>query len=252
MSKPLRNRTALIVGASRGIGLAAAHALADAGADLVLAARSVAPMDAAATGLREKGATVVVARLDVADYAAVDGLIGGLDRLDIVLNNAAVITPIGPMAAVDPAAWKAAIDINLTGAFNVLHASLKKLKESDAPTVINTSSGAASGFLEGWSAYCATKAGLAMLTRALAEEAGPANLRAYGFRPGVVDTEMQVEIRASGINRVSQLPRETLLDPAIPGAAMAWLAKARPEEWHGQEVDVRDPAFQAAAGLRTD
>jgi len=249
MTNSLKNRTALVVGASRGIGLAAARSLAAEGASVVLAARSTAPMDAAVAALRDEGCDAQAIALDVADYAGVAAAIGRLDRLDIVLNNAAVISPIGVMSDVDPAEWKQAVDINLTGAFNVLHASFKKLSESEAPTVINTSSGAASGFLEGWSAYCATKAGLAMLTRALAEEAGPEALRVYGFRPGVVDTEMQVAIRGSGINRVSQLPRESLLDPAIPGQAMAWLAAHRPTQWHGQEVDIRDPAFEQAAGI---
>lgn len=252
MANQLKNRVALIVGASRGIGLAAARALADEGASVVLAARSAAPLEDAATAIRDDGGDARAVALDIADYSAVAAVIAGLDRIDIVLNNAAVISPIGMMTAVDPAQWKQAVDINLTGAFNVLHATAKKLSESGAPTVINTSSGAASGFLEGWSAYCATKAGLAMLTRALAEETGPKDLRAYGFRPGVVDTDMQVEIRGSGINRVSQLPRESLLDPAIPGKAMAWLAAHRPAEWHGQEVDVRDPAFQKAAGIAVE
>jgi NAD(P)-dependent dehydrogenase (short-subunit alcohol dehydrogenase family) len=73
--------------------------------------------------------------------------------------------------------------------------------------VINISSGAAHRALEGWSAYCCAKAGFAMLTTALALETTRSGVRVFGLAPGVVDTDMQVTIRASGINRVSQIPR---------------------------------------------
>jgi NAD(P)-dependent dehydrogenase (short-subunit alcohol dehydrogenase family) len=109
--------------------------------------------------------------------------------------------------------------------------------------VVNISSGAAGHAMEGWSAYCCSKAGLAMLTQVIAHE--HANIRAYGFRPGVVDTDMQSQIRASGINRVSKLKREDLLKPQIPAAAITWLLRNAPVDLSGQELDIRDEAFKA-------
>jgi NAD(P)-dependent dehydrogenase (short-subunit alcohol dehydrogenase family) len=115
--------------------------------------------------------------------------------------------------------------------------------------IINLSSGAALRPLEGWSAYCAAKAGLAMLTRSLALEYGEAGIRAFGFAPGVVDTDMQAEIRASGINPVSRLPRESLADPSLPARAITFLCTPDADAFSGGEVDIRDPAFRAAMGL---
>ena len=97
--------------------------------------------------------------------------------------------------------------------------------------------------MEGWSAYCASKAGLAMLTQSVALERP--DLRVYGFRPGVVDTDMQGVIRASGINRISKLRREDLLRPRVPASGVAWLVQNAPADLSGQEVDIRDESFKA-------
>src|SRR3546814_9905713 len=90
-------------------------------------------------------------------------------------------------------------------------------------TVINVSSGAAERPRQGWSAYCAGKVGLAMITRSLALETEGRGLRVFGFRPGIVDTEMQVTIRASGVNEISRIPREKLLPATDPARFMLWL-----------------------------
>jgi NAD(P)-dependent dehydrogenase (short-subunit alcohol dehydrogenase family) len=89
----------------------------------------------------------------------------------------------------------------------VVRATLPSMLANRGGTVINISSGAAHRALEGWSAYCCAKAGFAMLTTALALETTRSGVRVFGLAPGVVDTDMQVTIRASGINRVSQIPR---------------------------------------------
>ena len=79
--------------------------------------------------------------------------------------------------------------------------------EAGKGTVINISSGAAHSPLEGWSAYCSAKAGLAMLTNTIALECADAGVRVFGLAPGVIDTDMQASIRASGISRISQIRR---------------------------------------------
>jgi NAD(P)-dependent dehydrogenase (short-subunit alcohol dehydrogenase family) len=116
-------------------------------------------------------------------------------------------------------------------------------------TIINVSSGAAHRPLPGWSAYCAAKAGLAMLTRALAAEYGEQGIRVFGFAPGIVDTDMQATIRASGIGPVAKLPREALSNPREPAEAIAFLASSASSALSGQELDIRNPEFRAAAGL---
>jgi NAD(P)-dependent dehydrogenase (short-subunit alcohol dehydrogenase family) len=80
-------------------------------------------------------------------------------------------------------------------------------------------------------------------------EYGPGGVRVFGFAPGVVDTDMQGSIRASRMNPVSQIPRETLAPADVPAHAIAWLCTPAADVYAGQEVDVRNPEFRAACGL---
>jgi 3-oxoacyl-[acyl-carrier protein] reductase len=113
-------------------------------------------------------------------------------------------------------------------------------------TIVNVSSGAAIRPLEGWSAYCSAKAGLHMLTRAIALETAGKGIRVFGFQPGTTDTDMQVLIRASGVNPVSQIPRENLTPVAHPAAAIVYLCTPAADDLNGQEFSLRDEAFPSA------
>jgi 3-oxoacyl-[acyl-carrier protein] reductase len=247
----LSGRTILITGAGRGIGAAAAVTLARCGARTVLAARDIAACESIAASIRAIGGAALAFGCDVADNAAVERLAVAarqhFGRIDTLINNAAIVGPIGRLADTDPAAWADAIRINTIGAYHTIRAVLPDM--SQGGTIVNVSSGAAHRALEGWSAYCASKAALAMLTKSIAEEYGGAGIRVYGFGPGVVDTEMQVKIRASGINPVSRIPRSELAPVEQPAQAIAFLCGPGGDAWHGQEVAIRDPAFRAQAGL---
>jgi len=241
----LAGKTAIVTGGGRGIGAAAAEALSTLGANLVLAARGA---DAIAS-LAARLPNALAVPTDVADAEAVEKLFAAararFGRVDILVNNAATVEPIGRIADADPQVWAASLQANIAGQFFCARAAL-----ADLPNVVivNISSGAASRPLEGWSAYCAGKAALAMLTQSLHLEYAALGLRTYGFRPGVVDTEMQVLIRASGINPVSQLPRTSLQPASVPGQAIAWLCGLEAADLVGQEVDMRDAAFRALVG----
>ena len=167
---------------------------------------------------------------DVADYAAVRAAVGRVladwKRLDAVVNNAGQIDPIGHVGDTDPAQWARAITVNLVGAYNV----------AQAPR-------------EGWSAYCSSKAGLLMFTRALSEEYGARGVAAFSLRPGVVDTEMQVRIRASGMNEISRLPRAQLASPAYAAGIIAWLCDQRPAHHAGMDFNATDAALAGEAGV---
>jgi len=115
--------------------------------------------------------------------------------------------------------------------------------------IINLSSGAAHRPLEGWSAYCAAKAGTAMLTAAVALEAGDGGVRVYGFQPGVVDTSMQERIRGSGLNEISGLDREQLTDPSEPARVIAWLCTDDAADLAGSELSISDQELRRRAGL---
>jgi NAD(P)-dependent dehydrogenase (short-subunit alcohol dehydrogenase family) len=169
--------------------------------------------------------------------------------LDVLVNNAGVIEPIASVAESDPAAWARNIDINLTGAYYAIRAVLPGMIAAGGGTIVNVSSGAAIRPLEGWSAYCTGKAGLHMLTRAIALENPSNGIRIFGFQPGTTDTDMQVIIRASGVNPVSKIPRENLTPVAHPAAAIVYLCTPAADELNGQELNLRDDAFRARLNL---
>jgi NAD(P)-dependent dehydrogenase (short-subunit alcohol dehydrogenase family) len=249
----LHGQVVLVTGASRGIGAAASIALAKAGAAVMLAARDGALAETVAAGITASGGTAAAAVCDVSDYAAVTSLVADtvarFGKLDVLINNAGVIDPIGPVATADPAAWARNIEINLIGAFHCIRACLEPMRAAGSGTIVNVSSGAAHRPLEGWSAYCTGKAGLAMLTRAVALENGEAGIRVFGFAPGTIDTDMQVTIRASGINQISKIPRAELAPVAHPARAIVYLCGADADDLAGQELSLRDADLRRRVGL---
>lgn len=247
----LQGKIALVTGASRGLGEGVARALAKEGAAVMLLARDGALAAKVAREIAAAGGKAGALACDVADYAAVERAVidtrQRLGGLDIVINNAGVIDPIADIASSDPAAWARNIQINLIGAYNVARASIGDLLKVKG-SLINVSSGAAFRPLEGWSAYCAGKAGLAMLTRSIALESG-SKLSVFGFSPGTIDTDMQVKIRASGINQISQIPRANLspVEHAVRG--LIYLCAGEGSDLVGQDVSMRDEAFRKRIGL---
>jgi 3-oxoacyl-[acyl-carrier protein] reductase len=188
---------------------------------------------------------------DVADYGSVQTMVDETDQrlgsIDILVNNAGVIEPIGALVQSDPAAWGRSIEINLVGAYHAARATLPRMLEAGKGTVINISSGAAHHPLEGWSAYCSAKAGLAMLTNAIALECTDAGVRVFGLAPGV--TGMQAAIRASGINRISQIRQIDLAPVGHPAAAIRYLCTAAADDLVGKELALNDPDFRRRVGL---
>ena len=244
----LQGKIALVTGASRGLGEGAARALADQGAEVMLLARDGALVQAVA---REIGGEAMAC--DVSDYDAVERAVAAtrkkLGRLDILVNNAGIIDPIAEIAASDPAAWARNIQINLIGAYYVVRAVLGGMVAAGGGTIVNVSSGAAHRPMEGWSAYCAGKAGLAMMTRSIALETAGKGIRVFGFSPGTIDTDMQVKIRASGINPVSQIPRGNLAPVEHAVRGLLYLCDNASDDLIGQDVSIRDEAVRQRVGL---
>lgn len=249
----LAGKVIIVTGGGRGIGAAAAAALAEAGATLVLAARTVAQTESVAAAITSRGGTALSSPCDVADWQAVQRLtettLRRFGKIDALINNAGVIDPIARIADSDPAGWARSIEINLTGAYNVIRAVLPPMLAAGGGTIVNVSSGAAHNPLEGWSAYCSGKAALAMLTRAVAHEYGAQGIRVFGFQPGTTDTEMQVVIRASGVNPISQIPRGNLTPVAHPAAAIVYLCTAAADDLAGKEFSLRDDDFRRRLDL---
>lgn len=253
MSSELKGKVALVTGASRGLGEGAARALAAAGAAVMLVARDGALASGVARDIAGKGGRAEALACDVADYAAVQKVVAEtrarLGGLDILVNNAGVIEPIAEIAVSDPKVWASNITINLVGAYNVVRAVLPEMLANGGGSIVNVSSGAAYRPLEGWSAYCSGKAGLAMFTRAIALETAGKGIRVFGFSPGTIDTDMQVKIRASGMNMISKIPRGDLspVEHAVRG--LMYLCTAPADDLIGQDASMRDDAFRKRIGL---
>jgi 3-oxoacyl-[acyl-carrier protein] reductase len=249
----LAGKVAIVTGASRGIGAAAALALGEAGASVMLAARDAAQTDANAQRISAAGGKAAAMACDVADYAACQRLVQETTQRfgppDVLVNNAGVIEPIGVVGDTDPAQWARSIEINLIGAYYAIRAVLAGMIARGRGDIINVSSGAALRPQEGWSGYCAGKAGLAMLTRSIDLEHRAAGIRVFGFQPGTTDTDMQVMIRASGINPISKIPREQLTPVAHPAHGIVYLCTADADDLAGKEFSLRDDDFRRRIGL---
>ena len=115
--------------------------------------------------------------------------------------------------------------------------------------IINLVSGASNRPLFGWAAYCASKAGLLMLSRSADLEGAPVGIRCFAFAPGLVDTAMQGSIRLAAINEVSDIPREKLAPPELPAGIIAWLASGAADDLAGQYIDIRQEGLLTRAGL---
>lgn len=245
----MQGQVVAITGASRGIGAAAARIFAAEGARVALLSRNAGAIAELAASI---GPQAMALPCDVASWPEVSGAVGQIvsewGGIDVWINNAGVIDPIARLEHADPAAWARLIDINLTGVFHGIRAVLPVMKPQRRGTILTVSSGAAHRPLEGWSAYCASKAGAAMLTRALHEEEGDW-LRVMGLSPGTVATEMQVQIKASGINPVSKLEVKDHIPADWPARALLWMCGTGAESYRGQEISLREDSIRRAVGL---
>jgi NAD(P)-dependent dehydrogenase (short-subunit alcohol dehydrogenase family) len=195
---------AVVTGASRGLGAGLADAWAARGVRLGLCAR-VRP--AGPTGTESLTATV-----DVADAAAVEAFAAAVaerfGRIELWVNNAGILEPIGPLAEADPGALRQNIDVNVLG---VLHGSAtfaRHVRSRPGPGVlVNISSGGATRPYAGWAAYCASKAAVEMITEVVAVEEREAGLVAHALSPGLVDTDMQALIRSTPAERFPKVDR---------------------------------------------
>jgi NAD(P)-dependent dehydrogenase (short-subunit alcohol dehydrogenase family) len=240
------NRTVLITGASRGIGAAAARAFAETGARVVLLARDGAAVEALAADI---GGGARGFACDVTDLDALAAVVAEVGPVDVLVNNAAILGPLSAMSEADPKEWAQTITINLTGAYHGMRAVLPGMVARGGGTIITVSSGAAHHAIEGWSAYCASKAGVAMLTESLHLEYGGRGIRALGLSPGTVATDMQRMIKASGIGPVAKLEWTDHVPPEWPARTLVWMCSADADEFAGTEISLRQEAIRRRVGL---
>ncbi len=235
--KDLEGRTAVITGASRGLGAALAEDFASRGMRLALCSRSDPAM--------APGDDVLAERVDVRDEKAVDEFALRVEErfgaIDLWINNAGVLEPVKPLRDLDVDEFRDHIDINLTGLFLCTRAYVQHLhRRGGEGVLINISSGAAWHGYAGWTAYCAGKSGVDRLTECVQLEEEANGLRAYAVAPGVIDTDMQARIRACSPDVFPELERflemkrdDTFNTPGFVAEhllALAFDHAARPEE----------------------
>ncbi len=249
----MENKSVLITGASRGIGAATARLLFSNGANLVLAARSLNEITALAQELDPSGSKVIAVACDVSSYTdvnnAVNTAITQFGSLDVLINNAGLIEPIKTLHESDPTQWSHVIDVNTKGVYYGTHAALQHMLPNKQGTIINISSGAATGALEGWSHYCASKAAALSITRCTDKEYRDQGINVIGMSPGTVATDMQVAIKQSGINPVSKLSASDHIPAEWAATAIMWLCSDEALGFRGQDFSLRDEDNRRTLGL---
>lgn len=214
---------ALISGASRGIGAAAARLFAAAGFDLLLLARSASELNALADELRQLGRRVETTSLDLADAASIGPglaeLLGRGLQPSVVVNNAGAAWT-GPLAEMPVDRWQWLFQLNLTSVFQICQAVLPGLRQRGGGHIINVSSHAARNAFPDWGAYCASKAALASFSRCLAEEERSHGIRVSTLTLGAVNTPLWDSATVH-----SSFDRRAMLAPERAAEALLSLAQ---------------------------
>lgn len=215
--------TALITGASRGIGAATARVLAAHGFDLLLLARSAAALDQLASDLRPLGPRIEVAAIDLADPAAIEDPLRALceraEPPDVLINNAGVAYT-GGLTAMPVADWQWLLQLNLTSVFQVCRTVVPLMRARGGGLIINVSSHAARHAFPDWGAYCVSKAALASLSRCLAEEERCHGIRVSTLTLGAVNTPLWDSETVH-----SSFDRRAMLDPYQVAQTLLQLAQ---------------------------
>jgi NAD(P)-dependent dehydrogenase (short-subunit alcohol dehydrogenase family) len=231
MSKPLADRIALVTGASRGIGMATALKLAEAGAHVVAVARTVGGLEELDDAIRAAGGSATLVPLDLKDSPAIDRLGAALNeryrRLDVLVANAAILGVLSPLGHVEPKAWDEAIAVNVTANWRLIRAMDPLLQASDAGRAVFVTSGITSHPRAYWGAYAASKAALEMMTRIYAAETETTRVRVNLFNPGPTRTRLRAQ--------------------ALPGEDQTTLEP--PDKPAARIVDLCLPTFQESGKL---
>jgi len=219
----LRDKVVIVTGAGKGIGRAIAERFAGQGCKLVVndidepgIAETVAAIEAA-------GGTAMAAVADVSNSgqvnAMIDATMEAYGRIDVVVNNAGIVSPMLHFFDADEKWWRRIVDVNLTGHFLVSHPAARIMAKQGGGCIINMSSGGATRAHRAFTAYDATKGGIEALTRAMAIDLAGYGIRVNALMPGSIDTNSQGEDyrKKSGVN----IPLGHVGEPAdMTGAAL--------------------------------
>ncbi len=198
MTDSLKNKVAIVTGASSGIGEATALRLARAGATVVLAARRVERLEAVASSIEQSGGTALAVTTDVTDSMSVQEMARkareAFGRIDILINNAGIM-PLSPISKLKVEEWDRMIDVNIKGVLHCIAATLPSMLEQGSGHIINVSSVAGRRPFPSGTVYSATKFAVRAISQGLRLELSPTEkIRVTDIEPGVVTTELTQHI----------------------------------------------------------
>ncbi|QEE34899.1 SDR family NAD(P)-dependent oxidoreductase [Octadecabacter sp. SW4] len=242
----LSGKTILITGAGRGIGAVLAGKIAASGGK-VYAGILNAPDPAWADHLKD----CTLVDLDVTDAGTIATVLTRIKsengRLDALVNNAGSIAPIGHIDTLATESLRQAYEINALGVHRMTCAALPLLRASKG-VVVNAGTGAATTPMEGWTAYCNSKAAARMMTMMFAKDLDGGDVQFFFVGIPPTDTEMQSEIRTAGLNPISKIAKKDLVHPDVPASVMAWLCGPQARKLDEVLLDVREEPFKSMMG----
>jgi NAD(P)-dependent dehydrogenase (short-subunit alcohol dehydrogenase family) len=230
----LSGKTALVTGASRGIGLAIAKSFAAAGVKVAISSRKQEALDQAAAEIRAEGGQALPIAAHSGDPAAVARLISQVIEayggIDILVNNAATNPHFGPLLSAEESHWDKILDVNLKGYFRTIKACVGQMRARGGGKIINVASINGLEAQPGMGVYCVSKAGVLMMTRILAIELAPDNIRVNALAPGLIQTKFsQVLWDTPQIHQaaVSKIPQGRIGQPEeLTGVALYLASEA--------------------------
>ena len=190
----LQDKVAVITGAGRGIGRAIAIAFAKEGAQVALAARNEAELSETGVLVEAAGLKPLIVPTDVTDQAQVealaDSVVARYSHIDVMVNNAGISGPLGPLETNDVAAWVDTVNVNLTGTFLCCRAAIPVMLRQGEGKIINLAGAGATNAWSNMSAYCSSKVAVVRLTEVLAQELEHKGITVNALGPGSVHTSM--------------------------------------------------------------
>jgi NAD(P)-dependent dehydrogenase (short-subunit alcohol dehydrogenase family) len=226
VTRPLEGRVALVTGASQGLGLEIARAYVAAGASVMMCARDGVLLDACRRELGAgagPGQRVLACEADVSSPEQVDALVaatfGAFPRLHVLVNNAGVYGPMGPIESVDWMAWAKAFEINVYGSVLMCRAVVPHFRSHRYGKIVQLSGGGATTPLPRISAYAASKAAIVRFAETLSEEVRDANIDVNAIAPGALNTRLLDEVLSAGPGRVGQAFYERAVTQQAQGGA---------------------------------
>lgn len=242
-SPNLAHKVALVTGASRGIGAAAARAFAQAGAAVVLAAREAQTLDSVAREIRAAGGQALAIHTDVGDPAAVEHLIQHTletyDRLDAAFNNAGATRPPVPLADLPLDAFDQLLQVNLRGVFLAMKYEIPALLASGGGAIVNMSSSAGLRGVPGIGAYVASKHGVIGLTETAALDYAGRGLRVNAVAPGTIHTDQLERAGDQARQQIAEaIPLRRLGRPEEVAAVVVWLCSEQASYLTGITIPI--------------